>query len=66
MFPLVVNPGWYDAYWFSDRPQPERRSLSGSLARFAVLVVLLAGSGLVLEHFHDQHAAGGYQDWEVE
>ena len=38
MFPFDVDPNWYEEYWYSDRPQPRRRSFGGSLARFAVLV----------------------------
>jgi hypothetical protein len=66
MSDFIVDPGWYEAYWYGDRLRSERRSLSGNLARLAVLVVLLAGSGLVLDHFHDQQPTSGYQDWEVE
>ena len=51
MFPFV-DPGWYERYWLSERPRPKRRSLPRSLARFAVLAGLLAGSGLALSQFH--------------
>ncbi len=51
MFPFV-DPGWYEEYWYSNRPRPKRRRLSSSFARFAVLVGLLLGSGLALKHFH--------------
>ena len=36
------------------------------MARFAVMVVLLAGGGLVLSEFHAGHGGHGYQDWEQE
>ena len=50
MFPFEVDPGWHENYWYSDRPRPQqRRAFSGNVARFAVLVLLLAGSGVVFE-----------------
>ncbi len=66
MFPLQVDPGWYEKYWLSDRPQPKRRSFSANLARFAVVVALIAGFGAVLNHHHADRGASGYQDWEQE
>ena len=67
MFPFEVDPGWYGNYWYSDRPRPQqRRAFSGNVARFAVLVLLLAGSGVVLSHVHDKANASVYQDWEEE
>ena len=67
MFPFEVDPGWYENYWLSERPRPRRRSFSGSLARFAVLAGLLAGSGLALSHFqHPSDVSSGLQDWEQE
>jgi hypothetical protein len=66
MFPLEVDPGWYGKYWLSERPQPQRRPFARHLARFAVVVVLLAGGGAVLSHFHSDHNGNGYQDWEQE
>ena len=66
MFPVEVDPGWYERYWLSERPQSRKRPVAGHLARFAVVVVLLAGGGAVLSHFHANHAGSGYQDWEQE
>jgi hypothetical protein len=66
MFPLDVDPGWYAEYWYGERPAAKRRAFSGSLARFAVLVVLLAGGGMVLSQLHAHGDASGYQDWEQE
>ena len=82
MFPFEVDPGWYDAYWLSERPGPQHRSVAGHLARFAVVVALLAGGGAVLSRYHMQgvvdplikalsryHVSqdeNGYQDWEQE
>jgi hypothetical protein len=68
MFPneFEVDPGWYDAYWYSDRPRPKRRTFAGSLARFAVLAVLLAGSGVALSYFEARSDASGAHDWEQE
>ncbi len=53
-------------YWYSDRLRPKRGSQRGALARFAVLVVLLAGSGVALSYFEARSGAGGVQDWEQE
>jgi hypothetical protein len=66
MFPLKVDPGWYDDQWYGGRPRKQRKVLSASLGRFAVLGLLLAGSGVVLSHVNDQRDASGYQDWEQE
>jgi hypothetical protein len=66
MNPFEIDPGWYDRYWYSDRPQPKRRSFSGSAVRFAVLVLLLGGSGLALSNYHVQSGTPQYQDWEQE
>ena len=53
-------------YWYSNWPRPRRRSFGGSLARFAMLVGLLAGGGLVLSHLHHQNNMDGYAPWEQE
>ena len=66
MFRFEVDPGWYEKYWLTDRPQPRRGSFVGSLTRFAVVVALLAGGGAVLSRFHVDHDTSGYQDWEQE
>jgi hypothetical protein len=66
MFPFEVDPKWYENYWYSERPRPKRRTAARSLARLGVLVVLLAGSGVVLSHYHVHGPADGYQDWEQE
>ena len=47
MFPLEVDPGWYEKYWLSEQPRPKRRPFARHLARFAVVVVLLAGTNNV-------------------
>jgi hypothetical protein len=66
MFPIDVDPGWYDKYWLSDPPKPKRRPFDRPLARFAVVAALLAGGGVVLSEFHVDHDGSGYQDWEQE
>jgi hypothetical protein len=66
MFPVQVDPGWYDKYWLSEVPKPKRRPFGRHLARFAVLAALLAGGGVVLSEFHADHDGSGYQDWEQE
>jgi len=52
MSPFEVDPGLYDRYRHSGRPHPQHRSLSGSLVRFVVPLVLLAGGGAALGLFH--------------
>jgi hypothetical protein len=66
MFPLQVDPNWYENHWYGSRSPPRRRKVSRGVARFALLVVLLAGGGAVLGSVHIQHDAPGYQDWEME
>jgi hypothetical protein len=67
MTPFEVSPGWYDSYWYSDRPRPKRRSFSANFARFAVLIALLTGSGLALSNLQVQRdVSSGLQDWEQE
>lgn len=66
MFPLQVDPHWYEDYWYGDRTPPRRRTAFRGLARFTLLVVLLAGGSAVLGSVHVQHDAPGYQDWEIE
>ena len=50
--PFEVDPKWYEKYWYSERPRPKRRTFGRSLARFGVLVALLAGSSVLLSKFH--------------
>ena len=67
MFPLNVDPGWYEKYWLTDRPPRKRVAVARRLARVAVVVALFAFGGAVLNHFvagHDDWS--GYQDWEHE
>jgi hypothetical protein len=65
--PFEPDPGWFERYWYSNRLEPKRRSLSPSLARLAVLVALLATGGLVLSKHHVQRdVSSGLQDWEQE
>jgi hypothetical protein len=66
MFPVNVDPGWYEKYWLSERPKPRPRSGYRLLKRVAVVVVLLAGGGAVLSHLHAHHGGDAYPDWEQE
>lgn len=47
-----VNPGWYETFWYSERPNPKCRSFSHGLVGLAAIVVLLASSGVVLTYIH--------------
>jgi hypothetical protein len=49
---FIVNPGWYEAYWYSEGPHHKRKFFSRRLARFGAIIVLLAGSEVVLHCFH--------------
>lgn len=65
MFPFV-DPGWYEKYWFSEPPQPRRSSLPRKLARFAVVVAVLAGGGVALSHFSANHDGSAFLNSEHE
>jgi hypothetical protein len=65
--PFGPDPGWYENYWYGDRPQPRRRPFSASFARFAVLVALLAAGGAMLSKHHAyDDVSSQLQDWEQE
>ncbi len=50
--PFEVDPDWYENYWYRERARPKRRTFRRSLARFAVLVALLAVGSVLLSQFH--------------
>ena len=63
--PFPPDPPRFDRYWYSEQPAPERRSTLRSLARFALLVELLVGGGLLLSRHNVQRdTSGGLQRWE--
>jgi hypothetical protein len=66
MFQFEAIPGWYESHWHGDPPRSQRSAFTVSLAGFALLVLLLAGSGMVLSHVHGDGNESGYQDWEEE
>lgn len=67
MFPLQVDPGWYEKYWLTDRPPRKRASLARGLTRVAVVVAVFTLGGAVLHHYAAGHYDwSGYQDWEQE
>lgn len=51
MIPFDVPPGWFGSYYFSDRLGPRRKPLRGSIAHFALLVVLVGGGAIALSPF---------------
>jgi hypothetical protein len=61
-----VDPGWYEAYWFSEQPRPRRANVSAAVARLVVAVVVLGGGAALLDHFHGKDPWQGYQQWERE
>jgi hypothetical protein len=50
--PFNVDPNWYQNYWFGERPPAKRKVFRRSITRFAALVVLVAGGGVLLSQFH--------------
>lgn len=50
--PFNIDPNWYEKYWFGERAPPKRRVFRRGIARFAVLVALLAGGGVLLSQLH--------------
>ena len=49
---FIVNPDWYESFWYSDGPHHKPGFFSRRLARLGAIIVLLAGSGAVLNCFH--------------
>ena len=66
MFPWNVDPSWYEKYWLSEAPQPKHRSFPQHVARFAVLVAVVAGGGALLSHFHATRDVNAYPSWQQE
>jgi hypothetical protein len=66
MWPIQVDPSWYERFWLTDSPRPRRRPLGRHVARLAVAVALLAGGSAVLSYLDAHHDASGFQDWEQE
>ena len=63
---IYVDPGWYQTYWFSERPRPRRQSGAGAATRFALVAALLCGSAALIEHYRGKDLWQGYQQWELE
>ena len=66
MWPLQVDPSWYDRYWLTDSPPARRRPLARQVALLAVAVAVLSGGGAALRYLDSHHDASGYQSWEQE
>ena len=49
---VIVNPGWYETFWYSSRPHHKRGMFSRCLARLGATFVLLASSEVVPNCFH--------------
>lgn len=65
--PFEPDPGWFERYWYADRPEPKHRPFFRNLARYAVLAALLAGGALaVSNHYVQSDVSNGLQDWEQE
>lgn len=62
MHPLLVNPRWFQDYWYGERPVPRRRSLRGSLARFAICILVVVGGAAVLLERSGVHDASAQPD----
>lgn len=61
-----VDPGWYEAYWFGERPPAPRPVVSRTMARLAVMVALVCGGAALVNHFHPKDPWQGYEQWEHE
>jgi hypothetical protein len=61
-----VDPGWYEAYWLSERARPRLPKPTSAAARLAVVVAVLGGGAALLNHFHGKDPWHGYQQWERE
>jgi hypothetical protein len=61
-----VDPGWYEAYWFSEPPRSRLPKNRAAMGRLAVLVAVLGGGTALLNHFHGSDPWQGYQQWEQE
>jgi hypothetical protein len=48
---FMINPGWYETFWYSEGPHHKRLSFSRRLTYLGMTIVLLAGSGVVLNCF---------------
>ena len=66
MFPLAIDPDWYEGYWLTDRPHPARRSFARGIAGIALLIGFLVGGNVLFSSLHNGQQASTYQDWEQE
>jgi hypothetical protein len=48
---FIINPGWYDTFWYSEGPHHKRGSFSCRLAYLGATIVFLVGSGVALNCF---------------
>ena len=48
---FIINPGWYETFWYSEGPHHKRGSFSRRLAYLGATIVFLVGSGVALNCF---------------
>ncbi len=59
MLPFPMDENWYEKHWYGNQPRPKRRSLSTSMTRFALCIVLVVGGAAVASHLHGVSNAAG-------
>jgi hypothetical protein len=60
MLPFPMDENWYENHWYGDQPRPKRRSLSTSMTRFALCILLVVGGAAVANHLHGSNAHVGH------
>ena len=56
MLPFPMDKNWYENHWYGDQPRPKRRSLSTSMTRFALCILVVVGGAAVANHLHGSNA----------
>jgi hypothetical protein len=59
MLPFPMDKNWYDNHWYGNQPRPKRRSLSTSMTRFALCILVVVGGAVVASHLHGGSNAAG-------
>lgn len=52
MLPFLVDKNWFEDWWYRDRVGPKRQAPAMRLTRFAVCIVLVVGSAVVVGQLH--------------
>jgi hypothetical protein len=57
MLPFPMDKNWYENHWYGNQPRPKRRSLSTSMTRFALCILVVVGGAAVASHLRGGNAA---------